>query len=148
MPAREITKIVQDDQAFRLEVWAQVEVLTAHLRALSDGIQAARAAGAMFATMEKLMATFQEELERLGKAVEGITAVVPATIALIGDLAGKFKANANDPSRVTELANKLDEAKVALATAVASGTVAATEVPPSAPTDPAAAAAPPEGGTV
>jgi hypothetical protein len=135
MPAREITKTAQSAEAFALELWAQIEVLNATLTKLADGIATARAAGQMFQQMEKLMNQFEQELDRLAKSVEGITGVVPSVVATLGDLAGKFKANATDPSRVSELADKLDAAKVSLANAIVSSTEAApTGDPAPAPT--------------
>lgn len=131
--ARELTKVVQSDEAMRLELLASLDILNHHAGQLAAGIQAARQAGAIFATLETAMATFAQELDRLAKSVAGITGVVPSVVATIGDLAGKFKANANDPARIGQLADELDAAKVNLATAIVTGSASAEEAPAQAP---------------
>src|SRR5262245_19242042 len=133
MGAKELRPLIRDDMAMRLELLARVDILNGQLERLNRGIAAARAAGEIFATLEKIMSKFDDELKRLADDVTEITEVVPALVTTIGELAGKFKANANDPAKITELADALESAKTTLAGAVASGTAAMTE--PTAPAD-------------
>lgn len=150
MPARELLPLVQSDTSMRLELLARVDVLNHHLGKLAEGIQTARTAGAIFQTLEKLMSTFKEELDNLAGKVAEIKAVVPAVVATIGEMAGKFKANAEDPARVRALADELEASKVALAGAIAAGTAAEGEAPPATDPTPTPEPAPepkPEGET-
>jgi prophage DNA circulation protein len=155
MQRGEPSKIVQDPEAMALELWAQIEVLTDQLKRLADGIETARNAGQLFNHLRQIMKTFEEELNRLAETVAGVTEVVPAVVATIGDLANKFKANANDPTRVAELADKLFAAKTQLAEAIVAGTPSAPPIveepatpatPTDAPTPADPAAAPTDGG--
>jgi chromosome segregation ATPase len=78
-----------------------------------------------------------QELDALQAQVAKNTDAEQSAVTLLGQLLGLIRANANDPAKMTALANDLDQSRARLAEAVIANTPAAPPGPPPSPTAPA-----------